>query len=44
MITLQVLHKMGNMRKGISGYAALKVDFAKAYDSLSWDFIHAVLT
>lgn len=43
IITAQeMMHSMHRMQ-GKKGFFAIKVDLARAYDRLSWDFIHGVL-
>lgn len=38
VVAHEVLHNMHKL-KGKHGYFAIKVDLAKAYDTLSWNFM-----
>lgn len=38
LIAKEVMHNMEKM-KGKKGHFVIKVDFSKAYDKLSWEFI-----
>lgn len=42
MIAKEVMHTM-ERKNGKRGYFSIKVDLSKAYDKLSWQFIHRVL-
>ncbi|MCH90084.1 putative non-LTR retrolelement reverse transcriptase, partial [Trifolium medium] len=42
VVAQELLHSMNRM-SGKTGYFAIKVDLAKAYDMLRWDFIHKTL-
>jgi ribulose 1,5-bisphosphate carboxylase large subunit-like protein len=42
IVAQEVVHSMHKVR-GKKGYFAIKVDLAKAYDMLRWDFIHNIL-
>ena len=42
IITQEVVHSM-KRKKGKKGFMVVKVDLEKAYDMLSWDFIHDTL-
>lgn len=35
----EVVHFMKGQRRGLVGYAALKIDTAKAYDKIEWDYL-----
>lgn len=42
VVAQEMIHCM-NRLKSKMGYFAIKVDLAKAYDNLSWNFIHMML-
>nr|GMD28272.1 reverse transcriptase [Ipomoea batatas] len=42
IIYQEVMHTM-RKKRGATGFMAIKLDFEKAYDRLSWDFIESVL-
>ena len=42
IVAQEIIHYMKNKR-GKTGQMAIKVDLEKAYDRLSWDFIHETL-
>lgn len=42
VVAQEMVHSMNKMR-GKTGFFAIKVDLAKAYDRLRWSFIHEVL-
>jgi hypothetical protein len=42
VVAQEMIHSM-NRANGRMGYFAIKVDLAKAYDKLSWNFIHMTL-
>lgn len=42
IISQEVIHSMRQM-KGRKGFMAIKIDFEKAYDRLSWGFLHETL-
>jgi hypothetical protein len=42
VVAQEVVHSMQRV-SGARGYFAIKVDLAKAYDMLRWDFIHSTL-
>ena len=42
VITQELIHSLDN-KKGKKGFMAIKVDLAKTYDCLEWNFIHKVL-
>jgi hypothetical protein len=42
IITQELLHTM-RKKKGRSGQMAIKIDLEKAYDKISWSFLHSVL-
>lgn len=43
LITHEVLHYLNRKTQGKVGYAALKVDMAKAYDHVEWVFLEKVM-
>jgi len=43
LIVFETLHYIRKPRKKDNGYVGIKLDIAKAYDSLEWDFIEATL-
>ncbi|XP_031099806.1 uncharacterized protein LOC116004005 [Ipomoea triloba] len=43
LIYQEIMHTMRS-KKGSTGFMAIKLDFEKAYDRLSWDFIRSTLT
>ncbi|XP_074298011.1 uncharacterized protein LOC141628812 [Silene latifolia] len=42
LIAFELFHHMKNLRHG-EGFMAIKLDMAKAYDRVEWDFLEAVL-
>ncbi|XP_072076475.1 uncharacterized protein [Arachis hypogaea] len=42
IIASEMIHSMKRM-KGKNGFMAIKIDFAKAYDRLNWNFLHQCL-
>ena len=43
MVCFEGIHTMKRGRFGNGNYAALKIDMAKAYDRVEWDFLEAVM-
>ncbi|KAK9735525.1 hypothetical protein RND81_04G210400 [Saponaria officinalis] len=43
IIVQEILHSMRKKKKGANGVMALKLDLEKAYNRLSWNFIHHTL-
>ena len=42
IVAQEIIHSM-RRKKGRQGFMAIKVDLEKAYDRLSWNFIHGTL-
>jgi hypothetical protein len=40
LIAYELTHYMRNKRKGVGGYAAVKLDMSKAYDRVEWGFLN----
>lgn len=43
IVVHEVMHFLKRKRRGLGGYAALKMDISKAYDKLEWHYLFAVL-
>ena len=43
MISYEILHYLNRKSQGKQGYAALKVDMAKAYDQVEWGFLEKIM-
>lgn len=43
IVASEVVHFLKGKRKGADGVAALKLDIAKAYDKLGWEYLEGVL-
>lgn len=43
LLVFEIFHCIKNSRKKNNGYVGIKLDIAKAYDSLEWDFIENTL-
>ncbi|KAJ8775358.1 hypothetical protein K2173_023123 [Erythroxylum novogranatense] len=44
IVAFETLHDLKQRSRGNSGSCALKIDIAKAYDRVSWDYLLAMLT
>ena len=43
MIAYECLHYLKRKYSGDKGYAALKLDVSKAYDSLDWNYLRDIM-
>jgi hypothetical protein len=43
LIAYELTHYMRNKRKGVGGYAAVKLDMSKAYDRVEWGFLQEMM-
>jgi hypothetical protein len=43
LVAYEITHYMRNKRKGIGGYAVVKLDMSKAYDRVEWSFLHDMM-
>jgi len=43
LVAFETLHIMDTRLKGKEGFMALKLDMSKAYDSIKWSFLEAIL-
>ncbi|XP_024042737.1 uncharacterized protein LOC127899877 [Citrus sinensis] len=43
LISAEIMHFLKRKRQGNEGVAALKIDMAKAYDRVEWDFLRAIM-
>lgn len=43
LIVAEVVHYLNRKREGITGWAALKLDMAKAYDKMEWGFLREIM-
>ena len=43
LISYEILHYLNRKSQGKQGYAALKVDMAKAYDRVEWGFLEKIM-
>ncbi|KAH9750457.1 reverse transcriptase domain-containing protein [Citrus sinensis] len=44
LISAEIMHFLKRKRQGKKGVAALKIDMAKAYDRVEWDFLRAMMS
>ncbi|XP_019163544.1 PREDICTED: uncharacterized protein LOC109159890 [Ipomoea nil] len=44
LIASEVIHYLNRKRQGIDGWCALKLDVAKAYDKMEWEFLQAIMS
>ncbi|KAH9790374.1 reverse transcriptase domain-containing protein [Citrus sinensis] len=44
LISAEIMHFLKRKRQGKKGVAALKIDMAKAYDRVEWDFLKAMMS
>ena len=43
LIAFEIIHHLKRKRQGKKGLAALKLDMAKAYDRIEWEFLKAIM-
>lgn len=43
LIASEIVHHMKCKNKGLKGESALKVDFSKAFDKVSWEYLSAIM-
>lgn len=43
LISAEIMHFLKRKRQGNEGVATLKIDIAKAYDRVEWDFLRAIM-
>ncbi|XP_019178363.1 PREDICTED: uncharacterized protein LOC109173576 [Ipomoea nil] len=43
LIASEVIHYLNRKREGKTGWCALKLDMAKAYDKMEWDYLRAIM-
>lgn len=43
LIMFETMHKIKSVKKGCSSWMALKLDMSKAYNSIEWSFLEAIM-